>query len=275
MAAGDSVQAFYAAREFLVAHREDYDTAYRDFRWPEIDEFNWALDHFDAVAADPRARRRSGRCGSSSSDGSRRALDLRRAGRRGRTGWPTGCASAGVAARRPDHPDARQPGRAVGDAAGRDEARRRGHPGDHAAARPPTCATGWTAAAPGTSSSAAADTGKFDDVEGDYTRIAVRGRPRGLARLRRRRDAASDAFTPDGVTRGSDTLLLYFTSGTTAKPEARRAHPRLLPGRAPVDDVLDRAASPATCTSTSPRRAGPSTPGATSSPRGSPSPACW
>jgi acetyl-CoA synthetase len=48
-----SAEAFYAAREFLVAHREDYDTAYRDFRWPEIDEFNWALDHFDAVAADP------------------------------------------------------------------------------------------------------------------------------------------------------------------------------------------------------------------------------
>src|SRR3981081_836759 len=48
-----SAEAFYAAREFLVAHREDYETAYRDFRWPEIDEFNWAIDHFDAVAADP------------------------------------------------------------------------------------------------------------------------------------------------------------------------------------------------------------------------------
>ena len=48
-----SAESFYAAREFLVAHREDYDTAYRDFSWPEIDEFNWALDHFDAVAADP------------------------------------------------------------------------------------------------------------------------------------------------------------------------------------------------------------------------------
>ena len=32
-----SAQAFYAAREFLLSHREDYDTAYRDFRWPEID----------------------------------------------------------------------------------------------------------------------------------------------------------------------------------------------------------------------------------------------
>src|SRR6185312_7563254 len=49
-----SAQAFYEAREFLIAHRADYDTAYRDFRWPEIDEFNWALDHFDAVATDPQ-----------------------------------------------------------------------------------------------------------------------------------------------------------------------------------------------------------------------------
>jgi acetyl-CoA synthetase len=31
--------------------------------------------------------------------------------------------------------------------------------------------------------------------------------------------SASDEFTPGGVTRGSDTLLLYFTSGTTAKPK--------------------------------------------------------
>ena len=60
MAAGDSVQAFYAARGFLFAHRDDYDTAYRDFRWPELDTFNWALDHIDAVAADPvRGARRA------------------------------------------------------------------------------------------------------------------------------------------------------------------------------------------------------------------------
>ena len=58
MAAGDSVQAFYAARGFLFAHRDDYDTAYRDFRWPELDTFNWALDHFDAVARLTARRRR-------------------------------------------------------------------------------------------------------------------------------------------------------------------------------------------------------------------------
>ena len=63
-----------------------------------------------------------------------------------------------------------------------------------------------------------ADTGKFDDVEGDYTRIAVRNAPSGWHDYADA-DAAPDTFTPDGVTHGSDTLLLYFTSGTTAKPK--------------------------------------------------------
>ena len=47
---GTGVAAFVAARDFLFKHREDYATAYRDFRWPELGEFNWALDWFDAFA---------------------------------------------------------------------------------------------------------------------------------------------------------------------------------------------------------------------------------
>ncbi|RZI40490.1 AMP-dependent synthetase [Herbaspirillum sp. HC18] len=42
--------AFLNARNFLLTHRTDYDTAYRDFRWPQLDEFNWALDYFDNMA---------------------------------------------------------------------------------------------------------------------------------------------------------------------------------------------------------------------------------
>ena len=45
-----SVTAFLEARDFLLSHREDYDQAYRDFRWPELDRFNWALDYFDPLA---------------------------------------------------------------------------------------------------------------------------------------------------------------------------------------------------------------------------------
>ena len=46
---------FKAARDFLLTHREDYPTAYRDFQWPRLEKFNWALDWFDQVAAGPRA----------------------------------------------------------------------------------------------------------------------------------------------------------------------------------------------------------------------------
>jgi acetyl-CoA synthetase len=43
---------FRAARDFLVAHREDYETAYRDFSWPAFERFNWAHDWFDALAVE-------------------------------------------------------------------------------------------------------------------------------------------------------------------------------------------------------------------------------
>ena len=45
-----AVRDFLAARDFLLQHRSDYATAYRDFRWPRLEHFNWALDYFDAMA---------------------------------------------------------------------------------------------------------------------------------------------------------------------------------------------------------------------------------
>jgi len=42
---------FEAARDFLLSTRDDYETAYRDFRWPHPENFNWALDWFDVIAA--------------------------------------------------------------------------------------------------------------------------------------------------------------------------------------------------------------------------------
>ena len=45
-----SAAEFIAARDFLIDCREDYDRAYREFRWPALDRFNWALDHFDPMA---------------------------------------------------------------------------------------------------------------------------------------------------------------------------------------------------------------------------------
>ncbi|HET9415933.1 MAG TPA: AMP-binding protein, partial [Candidatus Limnocylindria bacterium] len=63
-----------------------------------------------------------------------------------------------------------------------------------------------------------ADAAKFDGVPGSYSKIAVGGAVEGwldysLAYV------SPAAFVPDGPTHASDTLLLYFTSGTTARPK--------------------------------------------------------
>ncbi|MDD1536221.1 MULTISPECIES: AMP-binding protein [unclassified Bradyrhizobium] len=42
---------FQEARAFLLQHRTDYETAVKDFRWPDPVPFNWALDWFDAELA--------------------------------------------------------------------------------------------------------------------------------------------------------------------------------------------------------------------------------
>ena len=49
------VQAFVAARDRLLALREDADAAASQFRWPTVDRFNWALDFFDTLPRDQTA----------------------------------------------------------------------------------------------------------------------------------------------------------------------------------------------------------------------------
>src|SRR5258707_7517841 len=48
---GSDIVAFRGARDFLIAHRDDYTTAYEQFRWPRLTDFNWARDWFDGVLA--------------------------------------------------------------------------------------------------------------------------------------------------------------------------------------------------------------------------------
>ncbi|MBO4224884.1 AMP-binding protein [Bradyrhizobium neotropicale] len=51
---------FQEARAFLLQHRTDYETAVKGFRWPDPVPFNWALDWFDAeLAQNPDSRDRA------------------------------------------------------------------------------------------------------------------------------------------------------------------------------------------------------------------------
>jgi len=51
MTSTTAVAEFLAARDFLLDARGDYARAYAEFRWPEPEQFNWALDYFDGVLA--------------------------------------------------------------------------------------------------------------------------------------------------------------------------------------------------------------------------------
>jgi acetyl-CoA synthetase len=65
---------------------------------------------------------------------------------------------------------------------------------------------------------AAPDAGKFDDVPGSYTRIAVGSSRAGWADYRQAYGIAEPVVAPPGTT-PEDPLLLYFTSGTTSLPK--------------------------------------------------------
>jgi len=46
----DATKAFKEARDLLFKYREDYKSAYETFQWPQLETFNWALDWFDVIA---------------------------------------------------------------------------------------------------------------------------------------------------------------------------------------------------------------------------------
>ena len=51
-----ATQTLRAARDFLVANRTDYAAAFAGFRWPRLEQFNFALDWFDVIAAQDEER---------------------------------------------------------------------------------------------------------------------------------------------------------------------------------------------------------------------------
>jgi acetyl-CoA synthetase len=205
-----SAAAFRQARDLLLRHREDYERAYAEFRWPELDEFNWALDWFDAIGSDAPALWVVEESGADqklsfaelSGRSSQVANHLRElgVGRGDRVIvmlgnqvelWETLLAAMKLGAVVIPATTLLGPGDLV-DRVERGAAR-------HVVA-------------------GAADAAKFDAVPGDYTRVAVGGAGEGWHRYE---DAyeQSASFRPDGPTHATDPLLLYFTSGTTAKPK--------------------------------------------------------
>jgi acetyl-CoA synthetase len=46
-----SVSAFIEARDILLRHRDDYDRACSEFRWPQLGEFNWACRLQECIRA--------------------------------------------------------------------------------------------------------------------------------------------------------------------------------------------------------------------------------
>lgn len=211
VAASPGGAEFLAARDLLLSRREDYAAARAEFRWPRPPEFNWALDWFDTIA--DRQDRLA--LWIVEADGSEQKLTFGDMTRRSNqvANW---LRELGVS--RGDRLilmlgnqvelwetilAAMKLGAVIIPATpllGPEDLRDRV---DRGAARHVVTSSEHTA--------------KFEDVPGDYTRIAVGGSD-GWESYSDASDAAT-AFEPDAVTRAEDPLLLYFTSGTTAKPK--------------------------------------------------------
>jgi acetyl-CoA synthetase len=206
-----NVESFLNARDFLLAHRDDYDTAYQDFRWPVLGEFNWALDYFDrmAVGNERPALWVVGEDGSeqkiSFAEMSQRSnqvanflrgLGVARGDRilmmlgNEVALWETMLAAMKLGAVVIPATTLLTPGD-LQDRVERGDVR-------HVVI-------------------GAANVDKLVGLAGHCTRIAVGGDAPGWHRYDP--SGCSAQFTPDGVTRATDPLLLYFTSGTTAKPK--------------------------------------------------------
>jgi len=207
-----------AARDFLLAHRTDYDTAYAQFQWPRPEEFNFAVDWFDAVLAAEQpdavalriiepdrsdasytyaelSRRSDLLAGWLRSQGVRRGIRILMLLDNQVELWETTLAAMKLGAviipattllatsDLRDRVDRGQVGAVIARA--------------HLAER-------------------------FADVPGSYLKVAV-GEPAAEGWLRYADAAAPEPtevpYEPDGPTKADDPLLLYFTSGTTALPK--------------------------------------------------------
>src|SRR5215468_9943768 len=223
------MMTFKDARAFLLKHRTDYDAAVRGFRWPDPVPFNWALDWFDAeLARDPESRDRAAlwivdadtnrdtklSCANLSRRSNRVANFLRAQGlRRGDhlllllgnvvPLWETMLAAMKLGVVVIPATTLLTSGEL------RDRLDR-----------------GRAKAVVATQDQVAKFVGLGDDK---LVRIVIGGTGKDGWLSFEEAANASDAFTADGATNADDPMLLYFTSGTTAKPKLVRHSQRSYP----------------------------------------------
>jgi acetyl-CoA synthetase len=219
---------FQDARAFLLQHRTDYETAVKGFRWPDPLPFNWALDWFDAELA------------ANAESGDRPALWIVDAAQDKQTKLSFAALSKrsnqvanflrAQGLKRGDHLllllgnvvplwetmlAAMKLGVVVIPATTlltADELRDRL---DRGKAKAVVAAQDQVA--------------KFASLgAGNVVRIVVGAASDGWLSYDEAATASED-FTPDGATNADDPMLLYFTSGTTAKPKLVRHSQRSYP----------------------------------------------
>ncbi|WP_322107130.1 AMP-binding protein [Paraburkholderia sp. J41] len=208
-----SAQAFIDARDLLLRHRTDYARAYDAFAWPALDTFNWALDYFDVMArgndntalwiVDDLAQGGTRYSFAQMSERSSRMANFLREQGVGRGDrlllmlpnrvelWDVMLAAMKLGAIVLPATTQLSP----------DDVRERVEAGG---ARYVVVD--------------GAELGKFDALDTQVRRIAVGAQREGWIDLSRACEASAQ-FTPDGPTRATDALLLYFTSGTTSRPK--------------------------------------------------------
>ncbi|MGP3927213.1 AMP-binding protein [Streptomyces sp. 8N616] len=202
---------FRNARDLLLEHGEDLEMAHRAFRWPELTDFNWALDWFDPLAHDNPATALwlvtdSGDQRISFAELHRRsdqvAVWLR--GRGVRRGDPLLL----LLGNRPELWETMLAAIKLGAVV----------VPTYTTATPADLADRLTRADVRHVIAEAQLTARFAALPGEWNRICVGGRRPGWTPYEESFDAAAD-FRADGPTPGGDPLFLYFTSGTTSRPK--------------------------------------------------------
>ncbi|MDI4238323.1 AMP-binding protein [Bradyrhizobium sp. Arg237L] len=221
---------FQEARAFLLQHRTDYETAVKSFRWPDPVPFNWVLDWFDAeLAQNPDSRDRAALWIVDA--GSDRETKLSFATLSRRSNQVANFLRA-QGLKRGDHLLL-----LLGNVVPLWETMLAAMKLDVVVIPATTLLTsdelrdrldrGKARAVVATQD----HVGKFAALGSEkLVRIVVgaTSQQNGWLPFERAADA-SETFTPDGPTKADDPMLLYFTSGTTAKPKLVRHSQRSYP----------------------------------------------